>query len=73
MVGDERQGWAVFAAMGILFLAGVTVAYWAEGSGNPLIHALGIDGSNMEGKEVRFGLPFRLCLRSSPRQRPAGR
>ena len=55
MVGDERQGWAVFAAMGILFLAGVTVAYWAEGSGNPLIHALGIDGSNMEGKEVRFG------------------
>jgi K+-transporting ATPase ATPase A chain len=55
MVGDERQGWAIFAAMGVLFLAGVTVAYWAEASGNPLIQALGIDGSNMEGKEVRFG------------------
>jgi potassium-transporting ATPase potassium-binding subunit len=55
MVGDERQGWAIFAAMGVLFLAGVTVAYWAEASGNPLIQALGVDGSNMEGKEVRFG------------------
>lgn len=55
MVGDERQGWAIFAAMGVLFLAGVTVTYWAEASGNPLIQALGVEGPNMEGKEVRFG------------------
>ncbi len=58
MVGNERQGWAIFATMGVLFLAGVTVAYWAEAAGNPLVHALGIDGSNMEGKEVRFGIPL---------------
>ena len=55
MIGDERQGWAILAAMGILFIAGVGVTYWAEANGNPLIHALGIDGANMEGKEVRFG------------------
>ena len=55
MVGDERQGWAILAAMGVLFIAGVGVTYWAEANGNPLIHALGIDGANMEGKEVRFG------------------
>jgi K+-transporting ATPase ATPase A chain len=56
MVGNERQGWAILAAMGVLFLAGVTVAYWAEAAGNPLVHALGIDGGNMEGKEARFGI-----------------
>jgi K+-transporting ATPase ATPase A chain len=56
MVGDERQGWAIFAAMGVLFLAGVAVAYWAEAQGNPAFAALGIDGGNMEGKEVRFGI-----------------
>ena len=56
MVGNQRQGWAIFAAMGLLFLAGVTVVYWAEAAGNPLIHALGIDGANMEGKETRFGI-----------------
>jgi K+-transporting ATPase ATPase A chain len=56
MVGNQRQGWAIFAAMGILFLAGVTVCYWAETAGNPLIHALGIEGGNMEGKETRFGI-----------------
>jgi len=57
MVGDLRQGWAVFAAMGVLFLAGVAVCYWAEAHGNPLLTALGVDPSlgNMEGKEVRFG------------------
>jgi K+-transporting ATPase ATPase A chain len=55
MVGDQRQGWAILSAMGILFIAGVAIAYWAEAAGNPLIHALGIDGGNMEGKEVRFG------------------
>ncbi|HHV66932.1 potassium-transporting ATPase subunit KdpA [Brucella intermedia] len=56
MVGNKRQGWAIFAAMGILFVAGVAVCYWAEAAGNPLIHALGIDGGNMEGKETRFGI-----------------
>jgi K+-transporting ATPase ATPase A chain len=55
MVGDERQGWAILGAMGVLFLAGVALTYWAEAAGNPLVHALGIDGANMEGKEVRFG------------------
>jgi K+-transporting ATPase ATPase A chain len=56
MVKDQRQGWALFAAMAILFFAGVGVAYWAEAAGNPSIHALGIAGGNMEGKEVRFGV-----------------
>jgi K+-transporting ATPase ATPase A chain len=63
MVGDERQGWAILAAMGVLYIAGVTVCYWAESAGNPAIAALGVDGAasplqaggNMEGKEVRFG------------------
>lgn len=64
MVGDERQGWAVFAVMGLLFLGGVVTAYWAEAAGNPAIAKLGVDdkgsalqaGGNMEGKEVRFGI-----------------
>ncbi|RUM97636.1 potassium-transporting ATPase subunit KdpA [Pseudaminobacter arsenicus] len=56
MVGNQRQGWAILAAMGILFIAGVAVAYWAEAAGNPAFAALGIDGGNMEGKEVRFGV-----------------
>ncbi|GAC1043378.1 potassium-transporting ATPase subunit KdpA [Rhizobium sp. No.120] len=56
MVGSQRQGWAILAAMGTLFIAGVIVTYWAEAAGNPLVHALGIQGGNMEGKEVRFGL-----------------
>ncbi len=56
MVGNQRQGWAIFAAMSVLFLAGVAVAYSAEAAGNPLIHALGVGGGNWEGKEVRFGI-----------------
>lgn len=56
MNGDQRQGWAILTAMGILFIAGVAVCYWAEASGNPLVHAVGIDGGNMEGKETRFGI-----------------
>jgi len=56
MVGNQRQGWAILATMGVLFIAGVTICYWAEASGNPLVHALGIDGGNMEGKESRFGI-----------------
>jgi K+-transporting ATPase ATPase A chain len=64
MVKDTRQGWALFAAMSILFLAGVVVSYSAEQYGNPILTALGIEshptatqtGGNMEGKEVRFGI-----------------
>ncbi|RWF79251.1 MAG: potassium-transporting ATPase subunit KdpA [Mesorhizobium sp.] len=56
MNGNQRQGWAILTAMGLLFIAGVAVCYWAEASGNPLVHALGIDGGNMEGKETRFGI-----------------
>jgi len=55
-VGDQRQGWAVLAVMGVLFLAGVTVCYWAEAHGNDALAALGLGGGNMEGKEVRFGI-----------------
>jgi potassium-transporting ATPase potassium-binding subunit len=64
MVKDTRQGWAVFATMSILFLAGVILCYAAEQSGNPSIAKLGVQntptemqpGGNMEGKEVRFGI-----------------
>lgn len=56
MVGNQRQGWAILATMGVLFIAGVAICYWAEAAGNPLVHALGIDGGNMEGKESRFGI-----------------
>src|SRR3977135_214169 len=56
MVGNERQGWALLATMGVLFLAGVLVTYWAEASGTPMLDALGLTGGNMEGKEVRFGI-----------------
>jgi K+-transporting ATPase ATPase A chain len=56
MVKDERQGWALYAAMSIIFLSLVAVSYWAEGSGNPNFAALGLDPGNMEGKEVRFGI-----------------
>jgi len=64
MVGDRRQGWALFAVMSILFLGGAATAIWAEQHGNPQFSAIGIDqhasaaqsGGNMEGKEVRFGI-----------------
>jgi potassium-transporting ATPase potassium-binding subunit len=56
MVGNERQGWAVLAVMGVLFLAGVLVCYWAEAHGNDAFTAMGLTGGNMEGKEVRFGI-----------------
>ncbi len=55
-VGNTKQGWAIFTAMLVLFLAGTTAIYAAEGAGNPIHHALGIAGGNMEGKEVRFGI-----------------
>lgn len=56
MVGDQRQGWAILAAMGVLFIAGVAVTYWAEAAGTTGLNALGLSGGNMEGKEVRFGI-----------------
>ena len=64
MVRSERQGWTIFAAMGVLFLAGVVILYASESPGNPAFAQLGVDqapsalqaGGNMEGKEVRFGI-----------------
>src|SRR3954467_4193111 len=56
MVGDQRQGWAILGVMGVLFLAGVLVTYWAEAAGTNTLNALGLAGGNMEGKEVRFGI-----------------
>ena len=55
-VGKERQGWALLAAMVILFMGGVTLTYWAEVGGNPMHQAMGVVGGNMEGKDVRFGI-----------------
>jgi K+-transporting ATPase ATPase A chain len=56
MVDNQRQGWAILAAMGTLFIAGVAACYAAEAAGTPLLDALGLTGGNMEGKEVRFGI-----------------
>jgi potassium-transporting ATPase potassium-binding subunit len=56
MVGNQRQGWAILAVMGVLFIAGVITAYAAEAHGNDALNALGLTGGNMEGKEVRFGI-----------------
>jgi K+-transporting ATPase ATPase A chain len=56
MVGNQRQGWAILAAMGVLFVAGVAVCYAAEAHGNDFLNALGLTGGNMEGKETRFGI-----------------
>src|SRR6266851_1821538 len=64
MVGNRRQGWALFAVMSILFLGGASAAIWSEQRGNPQFAAMGINapasatssGGNMEGKEVRFGI-----------------
>jgi K+-transporting ATPase ATPase A chain len=55
-VGNQRQGWAILSAMLVLFVAGTAVIYWQEALGNPIHHALGLAGGNMEGKEVRFGI-----------------
>ena len=56
MVRDTRQGWAIFAAMSVLFLAGVFVVYSSEAAGNPILQKIGVPGANYEGKEVRFGI-----------------
>ncbi len=57
MVGDKRQGRALFITMGLFIVVGTGLVYWAETAGNPIIQALGVDPSlgNMEGKELRFG------------------
>ncbi len=55
MVRDQRQGWALFAAMSILFIGGFAALYPIEAAGNPLVHHLGVAGANLEGKEARFG------------------
>jgi len=55
-VGKERQGWALLAAMVALFIGGVTLTYFAEAGGNPILQAMGVAGGNMEGKDVRFGI-----------------
>ncbi len=58
MAGNQRQGWVLFGAMAILFFAGVTTVYWAEAHDNPALQGLSLKQSgNMEGKEVRFGIP----------------
>jgi potassium-transporting ATPase potassium-binding subunit len=72
MTGSQRHGWAVWAAMAILFLVGVTTAYWAEARGNPLLAGTNQNvtatqsGGNMEGKEVRFGIADSPCSPPSP-------
>ena len=55
-VGNPAQGRAILAAMLIIFIAGVSITYWQEAAGNPVLHGLGVAGGNMEGKEVRFGI-----------------
>ncbi|THD71455.1 MAG: potassium-transporting ATPase subunit KdpA [Bradyrhizobium sp.] len=56
MVGNQKQGWAILGVMGVLFISGVAVTYWAEANGTTALDALGLTGGNMEGKEVRFGI-----------------
>jgi K+-transporting ATPase ATPase A chain len=64
MIGDQRQGRALYVAMALMLVIGIGVCYWAEAAGNPLVRAMGVDvastdlapGGNMEGKEVRFGI-----------------
>jgi K+-transporting ATPase ATPase A chain len=53
---DQRQGWVLFTAMSLLWLGGLAVTYGAEAAGNPIVHAMGVAGGNMEGKDVRFGI-----------------
>ena len=82
MVGDTRQGWAILAAMALMFLAGAFICYWAEQAGNPMLTKMGIEhvytgnqpGGNMEGKEVRFGNPYdsAICHGNDRRQLRGG-
>ena len=79
MVGDQRQGWAMFGAMGILFLAGVAVCYHAEAPGNPAFAALGVDSAprtlqpaaTWKAKRCASASPIRRCSPRSPPTPPA--
>jgi K+-transporting ATPase ATPase A chain len=53
---DQRQGWVLFIAMSLIWAGGLAVTYAAEAGGNPIVHAMGVSGGNMEGKDVRFGI-----------------
>jgi K+-transporting ATPase ATPase A chain len=57
MIGREREGWALLSVMMLFLIVGCAVAYWAEAAGNPLLQHMGVAGGNMEGKEVRLGIP----------------
>ena len=72
LVGDRRQGWAIFAAMLALWAGSAALATWAEVGGNPQLHARGAVGSNMEGKEVRFGAPASALFAASTTGTSAG-
>ena len=72
LVGDRRQGWAIFAAMLALWAGSAALATWAEVGGNPQLHALGAVGANMEGKEVRFGAPASALFAASTTGTSAG-
>ena len=65
IVGDTRQGWAIFATMVLLFV--VEVLYGAESDGNPVQRLAGVAGGNIEGKEVRFGIACSALFARSPR------
>ena len=71
MINNRRQGWTIFAAMMFLFLIGLSIALWAEWSGNPLLAKMGVAGGvNMEGKEVRFGVTPSVLWGSQQRLPP---
>ena len=55
-VKNQRQGWVLFIAMSLIWAGGLLTSYWAEAAGNPIVHAMGLSGGNMEGKDVRFGI-----------------
>ncbi len=81
MSGDQKQGWTIFTAIAVLFLAGITTAYWAESHPNTALAGLGLDQAigNMEGKEVRFGVASSAPTAQDPlriapsRGRPSGK
>ena len=73
MVGNQRQGWAIFSAMAALFIAGVLVTYWAEASGTTALMRLGSPEVTWKARRCASASHCRRCLRSSPRLRPVGR
>src|SRR5262249_36371209 len=56
MVGNQRQGWAILAVMGTLFIAGVAITYWAEANGTSILSSLGLTGGTRERTQLRLGL-----------------